>query len=234
MKVMKKINILQVIYQLGDGGVESMLMDIYRNIDFKKYRFIFLVQEKSIKYVDEIEKMGGKVITISPLKKQGLIKYIKEIKRICKEEKIDVVHSHNLTQNFIVLYAASLAKVKIRVSHSHLTSTFSIASKFLMPIIRFLTNSISTNRLACGYDAGKFLYGNKSFKVINNAIDVNKFINAPQPKLDDTLKKVKNKYIILHVGRLCNQKNHDFIIEIAKELKKVGKILLFYVVVVDL
>lgn len=220
---MKKINVLQVIYRLGDGGVEAMLMDIYRNIDRKKIRFIFMVQEESTRYVEEINRLGGKVIKITPMKKQGIISYIKNIRYICQREKIDVVHTHNLTQNFVVLFAAYLSKIRIRISHSHLTTAFSKKTELVMPIIRFLTNFFATNRLACGNEAGKFLYGRKKYEVINNAIDVEKFSNATMPDLEGPLKDIKDRYTIIHVGRLCEQKNHDFIIDIAKKLKYKGR-----------
>ena len=51
---MKQITVLQIISDLSDGGVEAMLMDIYRNIDYKTIRFIFVVQSSSRRYVDEI------------------------------------------------------------------------------------------------------------------------------------------------------------------------------------
>lgn len=220
MVCLKKVNILQVIYQLGDGGVESMLMDIYRNINKEKYNFIFLVQDDSIKYVDEITSFGGKIIKIKSLKEQGLFKYINTISKICFDNKIDVVHAHNLTQNFIVLFSAKKAKVKVRVSHSHLTSCFSKKTKVLMPLIKFFTNLFATDKLACGYEAGKFLYGNSKFSVINNAIDVDRFYNAKPSNSSEIKKIIDNKYVILHVGRLCEQKNHNFILKIASMLKE--------------
>ena len=100
---MNKIKILQVISELGDGGVESMLMDIYRNIDKEKFCFIFVASSDNNRYTQEISDYGGKVIIVEPLKEIGVFKYTHRLIKICKIEGIDVVHCHNLTQNPIIL-----------------------------------------------------------------------------------------------------------------------------------
>ena len=64
-----------------DGGVESVVMNYYRNIDKSKVQFHFICDEDStdIPY-DEIEKLGGKVIIVPPYQK--LFKYQKELYKI--------------------------------------------------------------------------------------------------------------------------------------------------------
>ena len=76
-----------------DGGVESVVMNYYRNIDKSKVQFHFICDEDStdIPY-DEIEKLGGKVIVVPPYQK--LFKYQKELYKIFKENKYKIVHSH--------------------------------------------------------------------------------------------------------------------------------------------
>ena len=76
---MKKIIVLQIISELSDGGVESMLMDIYRNIDHSIISFIFVVQSDKRRYKDEILSLGGNIYQIEPLHSIGLIPYIKKI-----------------------------------------------------------------------------------------------------------------------------------------------------------
>ena len=56
------IRILQVVTQMARGGLESRLMDIYRNIDRSRVQFDFYTfrLEKGI-FDDEIINMGGKI-----------------------------------------------------------------------------------------------------------------------------------------------------------------------------
>ena len=213
------INVLQVITELGDGGVEMMLTNLYKEIDTSKVKFIFCVQTDKRNKEQLILDLGGKIIQIKSLSQCGIINYIKQIYIICKENDISCVHCHNLLQNIFILFAARLAGVKKRICHSHLTTVHRKKILVFLPIFRFIINILSTDRLACGIEAGKFLYGKKDFTIINNAIDIDMFIRY-ENYLE--VKKINEQYgnnIILHVGRLSKQKNHPYLIEIAKKLK---------------
>lgn len=216
---MKKITVLQVIAELGDGGVETMLMELYRNIDREKFRFVFVVQNEKRKYEETINEYGGKIVRSHALKDIGPANYIKELVQICKQEHVDVVHAHNLTQNPIILFAALMAGVKVRVSHSHLTCCFSRKAQMLLPLIRFSINILSTKCLACGQEAGTFLYGKHDFIVVNNAVDLEKYQRDDRygEKYKEKL-GYKDKHIILHVGRLAEQKNHEYLFEILEKI----------------
>ncbi len=215
---MKNITVLQVISELSDGGVEAMLMDIYRNINHAIIRFVFVVQSDKRRYEDEIAKFGGKIYQIKPLHSVGISVYMKKIMKICQEEHVDVIHCHNLTQNPILLLAARLANVKLRISHSHLTTAFSRKTKMCMPVIRWAINTLATHRLACGNDAGEFLYGHKKFLIIKNAIDIDKFLYAKPLNLQEELGISDQVNCLLHVGRLSEQKNHEYLIQIMDKM----------------
>ena len=56
------IRILQCVNDMHRAGLETMLMNYYRNIDRTKIQFDFLTHRPyRSDYDDEIEKMGGKV-----------------------------------------------------------------------------------------------------------------------------------------------------------------------------
>ena len=210
-----------------DGGVESVVMNYYRNIDRDKIQFHFLCDEDStdIPY-DEIEKLGGKVIVIPPYQK--LFKYQKELYKIFKENNYKIVHSHINALSVFPLRIAKKAKIPVRIAHSHSTSNKKEWKKnILKMILRPLSKLYANNYFACTEYAGKWLFGKKvverkELNVINNAIDLKKFEfnentrKALREKLgikDDTL-------IIGHVGRFMKQKNHEFLIEVFNEVYK--------------
>ena len=210
-----------------DGGVESVVMNYYRNIDRDKIQFHFLCDEDStdIPY-DEIERLGGKVIVIPPYQK--LFKYQKELYKIFKENKYKIVHSHINALSVFPLRIAKKAKIPVRIAHSHSTSNKKEWKKnILKMILRPLSKLYANNYFACTEYAGKWLFGKKvverkELNVINNAIDLKKFEfnenirKALREKLgikDDTL-------IIGHVGRFMKQKNHEFLIEVFNEVYK--------------
>ena len=58
------LRILHIVTYMGRGGLETMIMNYYRNIDRTKIQFDFLVhrQEKA-DYDDEILSLGGHILT---------------------------------------------------------------------------------------------------------------------------------------------------------------------------
>ena len=115
---------------------------------------------------------------------------------------------------------AKKADIPVRISHSHNTVT---RFDFKWPIkilYKYLLRLVATDYVACGIDAGKYLFG-KEVKVIHNAIDVDKFkFNG---KARNKLRKelnIENKFVIGHVGRFEPQKNHNFLIDVFYEYQK--------------
>ena len=107
------IRIAQIIGKWLGGGVESVVMNYYRHLDHDKIQFDFICDDDStnIPY-DEIEKLGGKVILIPPYQK--VFKYQKELRRVLRDGKYKIVHSHINTLSVFPLYAAKKVGVPVR------------------------------------------------------------------------------------------------------------------------
>ena len=223
----EKIIIAHIMGKWNGGGVESVVMNYYRNIDRNKIQFHFLCDEDStdIPY-EEIEKLGGKVIVIPPYQK--LFKYQKELYRIFKENNYKIIHSHINALSVFPLRIAKKAKIPVRIAHSHSTSNKKEWKKnILKMILRPLSKLYANNYFACTEYAGKWLFGKKvverkELNVINNAIDLKKFeFNENTRKaLREELGIKDDTLIIGHVGRFMKQKNHEFLVEVFNEVYK--------------
>ncbi len=73
--------------------------------------------------------------------------------------------------------------------------------------------------MACGEEAGRWLFRDKGFKVLNNGIDSEKyrFSQVNRDRLRRSLDWEDNA-VIGHVGNFVEQKNHRFLIEIFRSL----------------
>lgn len=235
-KAAEPIRVLQVISKPQIGGVETMLMNVYRNIDRSKVQFDFTSHDIDYGgYYDEIHKLGGKVINIKPIREIGVINYIKQIKRVVKENKYTVVHSHISINNAFVLLGAKLGGAKIRISHAHTTTTEkpnTLKYNIVTSIMKQINKMVATKYCACGKLAGEFLYGKKNVQkgkvqIINNAINIDRFKEYYGKK-----ESIKKKYNIPsnvktvgHIGRFDGPvKNHKFIIKIAEKLKEENRL----------
>lgn len=154
------------------------------------------------------------------------IKYFIRLRKICLNEQYDVVHVNgNSTTMALELWAAKAAKVKIRIAHSHNTTT---AHPFINRMLRPLFESVVNGRIACNNAAGKWLFNNKNYAIIKNGIDLKKY------KFDkDIRKKVRNNLniddddlVLGNVGKFNFQKNQQFLIKLLSRMDKKIKLIL--------
>lgn len=221
------IRIAQIIGKWVGGGVEAVVMNYYRNIDHNKIQFDFICDSDStnIPY-EEIEKLGGRVILCSPYQK--VFKYQKELRTILRKGNYKIVHSHINTLSVFPLYAAKRVGIPVRIAHSHSTTNKKEWKKNLMKqILRPFSKLFATDYFACTEHAGRWMFGNKAFDkgnvyVLNNAIDIDKF------SYNEIIRKNKRKelnisddtFVIGHIGRFVEQKNHRLLIDIFYEVQK--------------
>ena len=218
----KPIRILQCVSNMDRAGIETMLMNFYRNIDRDKIQFDFLCNKnKPGDYDEEIKELGGRIFVSPGLNPFKWFKYQKFMKSLFLDHpEYRIIHCQNEAMGVPALYAAKKNNIPIRISHSHNTRT---RFDFKWPIKIFYKwniKKLATNLVACSHAAGKYLF-NEDVKLINNAIVTNRFIY--NPKLRNTLRKkmnLKDKFVIGHVGRFEPQKNHNFIIKMFNEYQK--------------
>ena len=168
---------------------------------------------------DEITKNGSRLYELE-YRLKSPIKYIKDLARIIREGRYDIVHAHgNSCTLAIEMLAAKMENIKIRIAHSHNTSS---KYKIAHMILRKTFDKNYTYGLACSREAGKWLFKEAPFTVLKNGIDSKKYIFNKRIR-EEYRKKLdlENCKVIGHVGSFNYQKNHTFLIEIFKELYEI-------------
>lgn len=217
------IRVLQCVNDMHRAGLETMLMNYYRNIDRTKIQFDFLTHrpDKS-DYDDEILSLGGKVYYAPRLYPQNYPAYFKYMKKFFAEHpEYQIVHSHIDSMSYLPLLAAKKAGVPIRIAHSHNTSIDKDFKYILKQYFRKKITKAANYYCACGQEAGEFLFPRKSFTFIPNAIEVDEFLYNKE--IRDKKRKdlgLTNEFVVGHVGRLSYQKNHELLIKVFNELHK--------------
>lgn len=225
----KTTRVLHIVKVMNHGGAETMIMNLYRNIEREKVQFDFLyLSNESGEYDREIINLGGRIYKVqSP--ENGRIKNMKEIFKLLKTQKFSIIHSHISYYSGFVCLIAYMAGVKKRITHSHTTNDLrekGIIRVIYNKIAKFLIKIFSNVKLSCGIEAGKYLYGKNKFTVINNGIDLEKYKKITSEeiyKLKKELKIDENKIIFGHVGRFVNIKNQEYFIKFAKVMLKYRK-----------
>ena len=220
------MRVLQVFGHLNFCGAESRMMDVYRSLDRNETVFDFLSQTREEgDFEPEIKALGGKVIKITPPRQCGIFTHIKELREVFRQGNYDAVHAHTLHQCGIILLAAYLEKVKVRVAHARNSNTSHTGFKnaLQVQIGKILIKLFATDRIAVSKLAGDFLFGKSPFKVIPNAIDVNKYIDVPEDKIQSVREEFNlspGTKVIGHIGRFEPMKNHKFIIDWFEDFSK--------------
>ena len=216
----KPIKVLQVIPQLGPSGISSVVMNWLREIDTNEVTFDFICFSDG-QYREEVEALGCKVFKI-PTFKQAPLVHIRMVGQILREKDggYDVIHVHNSFKNFVMLAIAKKYGVALRVCHSHTAGLELTWMKPIFGVIKSVTKRLSNLYVACGIEAGKFLFGYDKFTVLNNAIKVESYL--PSANDEASVSRIlaqynipSNKQLLIHVGRFSEVKNHTFLLELA-------------------
>lgn len=224
------LRILHVVGNMNFGGVENMLMELYREIDTRKIQFDFVCHDyKEGKFDKEIKKLGGNIYRIPSMSNSGFFKYKRNLYNCFKKANKDcsIIHAHLNGLNGIVLEQARKANITIRISHSHVSNPkHTLLRKLLRKYSIAKIPGNATESFACSMDAAKYLYKKESSlkdcKIFKNGIDTDKF--RYNRNVNNNIREsynINEKCVVGHVGRFVDPKNHIFIVDIFKELLKV-------------
>lgn len=216
---MKK-KVLMIAKGFEKTGVSSVILSYIDNINSERFAVDVLTGDSyALDYKRHIEKKGRKFIILANRDK-NIIKYIVSLAKIIKQERYDIVHVHgNSSMIFPELLGARLGGCRVRIAHSHNTTCNHVA---LNRICKPIFNSLYTHRVACGKDAGKWMFENKDFTVIPNGIDDRKYVFFSDTREKTRLELGVHKGDILlgHIGCFNYQKNQLFLISMMEKLIK--------------
>lgn len=215
---MKK-RILHVLYRLDQGGIENLIMNLYRNIDRDEYEFDFaLISGEKSWFDDEVKELGGQIFYFNRPGKKRIYENLKEIIR--EKGPFDVIHSHCYFFSGVILSIARSMGVPIRIAHAHDVykgQKYSMYRIMYENAMRYLIGRNATYKLGCSKQACEFVFGKIDSKtvVLKNGIDLNKFsYNEIVRKQVREELKLGKCIVIGHVGRFEDQKDHSYLIEI--------------------
>ncbi len=222
------INVCHVVSGLISGGVETMIYNYCSYIKKDNICFHILHQhEANPKNVDELNSIGCKITRIPSKRKHPFKNFIETYKYI-KKNQIAIIHCHMTMVNWLPLLAARIARVPVRICHSHTNnvSEKKYSERIMNTIFRYLCLKNGNVFLACSDEAGKYLYKNKiKYEIIYNGLNLEKYkYNEIERKRIRQKYNIKEKdFVVGHVGRFVSVKNHKFIIDFFEKLLKENK-----------
>ena len=224
------IRIMQINAGSKYGGVSAMIYNYYKHIDRNRYQFDFVAPFRSSfeLYREEIENMGGRIIELGVEGTSLLYNYrlFKAVYLVCKNNKYQIVHINSGYSlfNFIVAFASHCAGATRILVHSHNAGNIKKKDRIYAKILAGSLCYLATECLACSKAAGEFMFTKKvmcspKFHILKNGIVLKSFAYD-----EETRKKIRksynieNRFVVGHVGRFTEQKNHIFLLNVFAEL----------------
>lgn len=212
---MKKILVVMSARNVRPGGgIIQMILNYKKFLDEDNNLEVDYAMNADLKSgIAALLKTNGTRFYQLPDKQRHTFSYMYKLYKICKG--YDCVHAKGASGLLAMeMLPAWLADVPVRIVQSHNTACqHKYADKLLRPIMYHT----ATNYFACGEEAGRWLFGNREFKVIKNAKDLQNF------KFDGRVRKtIRERYqwnekeVLGHVGNFNYQKNYGFLLEIFK------------------
>lgn len=121
---MEKTKVLHIVGALNLGGAETMIMNIFRNIDRSRFQFDFYLSGNSGGfYEEEVLQLGGRIFNVGRRKKHP-VNYCTELFKLIRKEKYDAVQIHATdAMDGLPAFISWLAGSKKICLFSHNTST---------------------------------------------------------------------------------------------------------------
>ncbi|MBZ5981188.1 glycosyltransferase [Leuconostoc gasicomitatum] len=221
MKQNKNKVILHFISGIKSGGVEQFLINYSPYLIENGFVvYVAYQHEAHAKSLVKLENAGCICIRLANKRKHPIKNLIDSIKLI-KKINPDIVECHQDLANFFPLIAARFSGSKVRIAHIHSSNTDVNMPKLILRFMKYLIKVNATQRVACSTNAGNFVYGNLSFNVIPNAINMIEYrFNHIDRQKYRAMLKLTDTFVIGHVGRLTRAKNHIRLFSIFQEIKK--------------
>lgn len=227
-KHQRPIRVLNALWVLGIGGIESMLINVLRRLDPERIQMDFMVASQFEAHYDETARALGARILLGK-QVNSLTRTQRELTSINRRfGPYDVVHSHRHYSGAALLRAAHRLGIPIRIAHGHAirTGVGSGIDRVGFSLARYLTRKHCTHGLAVSRAAATSLFGpswerHPKFEICPPAVDFSVFgDNSTSQTIRRDLGISDNEIAIAHVGRFVESKNHRFIIAVAKAISQ--------------
>ena len=148
-----------------------------------------------------------------------------DIRRLCRAERFDIVHCNTGNNRFsgIALLAARAGGNAVRIAHSHNTNGADKTYSAKANAFRRINRELAHVHLACSASAADHLFGaGCKHIIIRNGIDTAhfKYDEKIRNEIRSALGIPDDTILIGNIGKMINQKNQEFLLNVMSVLKK--------------
>jgi glycosyltransferase involved in cell wall biosynthesis len=222
------MRILHVVGGLNRGGAETWLVRMLAHVDREKYQMDFLVHsaEPGV-YDEEVQALGSRIFTC--LKPSNPLRYAFNFRRTLRRYgPYDCVHSHIHHYGGYVLMLAALMGVPVRIAHSHSDTSIpdrrsSGLRRAYLSGMEVLIRHFATRQIAVSERAARSLFSESWKSDLRCSVSPLGIDLLPFAQMHDS-QQIRSElgiphevFVVGHVGRFAEEKNHRFLVEVAEQ-----------------
>lgn len=205
------------------GGIETYLQKITKAVNHQKFQFDFIVpKEGAPEGFDELLKYNCHFYKVTSRQQNPLKNFI-EINSIINENNYDIIHCHLVSLSYITPIVIARRKGIPVVIHSHSSnSPKSPVTLILHNLNKYRITKYKYKAVAVSKQASEWLFNqDKDVEILNNGIDINKYrFNDMSRTLIRNEFNLKDDFVAIHIGMFAEVKNHNYLLDIFKEINK--------------
>jgi glycosyltransferase involved in cell wall biosynthesis len=214
----KRIKILYLITGLNIGGTEMVLYRFLKRLNREKYEPLIVSIVPIGEIGKRIKREGFLVLSLNAKFKLNPFIFWKFI-LILKKEKPDILQSFLFHGNFLGRIAGKLSGVPVVISCNRNINIGGWIREQLIRYTGWLSDFNTANsQIAARELIKKKVYPKEKLKVIYNGIDVSDFDISRNERIRKELKILPDKFLLISVGSLTEQKGYPYLIEAVKML----------------
>lgn len=223
------IRVLHVVGWLGSGGIEKLLISFIENMNREAVTFDFLLLTHDKGFYDEyVQELGSKLLYLDLKQHKGIfmqrIAKLSDFYRFMKTKtgEYSIVHLHgHEPSTYVYAFLAKKAGVKCVIIHAHNTKSLTGTRTRILPLFKFLFGRYPSYYLACSQEAADYMWPKDvdadKCSVVINGIDFSKYeFSQEKRKKFREENHLEGKYVVGHIGRFADQKNHRFLFKVFK------------------
>ena len=229
---MEPIRVLQIFGEpFSNGGQDSYLMNMYRHIDRTRVQFDFftpfMIRVPATQ--QEVESLGGHMWAAGHEFNVDNNRYFKEgVSSFLSQHHYDIVHIHS-GSTYALMIGAKIARkcgAKHVAVHSHCGGFVNLKYKIIRMLSWYPLQKYPTDYFACSHLAARWKFPTpiikkQRYQVLKNAVDTR--VMHYDPALREQTRAelgVTDHFVVGHVGRFSQQKNHRYLLQVFAALVK--------------
>lgn len=217
----RKINILQYIETSGPGGAETVLINLAGNLDRARFNPSVVIHRSD--WLHEQLKKADIPTTIIPCEKSWDIGFLRKLVRTCREQKINIIHSHLFGAGLYACLAGFLLRVPV-ITTFHNELFLPGSSERYLALKNMLIRNLA-HKIVIVADFMKEDYISKGDYPADKMVTVYNGIEFDPPGSADDLDEFRRELgvteddlVVGHVANFRPPKGHRYLLEAAAEV----------------